>query len=267
MGRGEISEKWAAPPTLVLSDLKASPSGHFEHLPHPFFGLRRAFEVTKGTDAVGHIPAFLGSNWLLLHLGQLSSGVFVLPKVLLVSHQDDGHIGAEVLHLWGPLFRDVFQAVGAVNGETHEDDVGVRVGQRPKAVIVFLAGCVPKCQLHLLAIHLYVSDIVLEDSRDINFRKLVLAEHNEETGLPAGSIPYNHQLLADGSHGRGWQRTRKGILRKMARFENFSDKGSIQKGEEREKKEGLLGHVFVKNQLFKEALELEIPNRVRDSFP
>lgn len=44
----------------------------------------------------------------LLHLGQLPPCVFVVPQVLLVAHQDDWNIGAEVLHLRGPLLWDVF---------------------------------------------------------------------------------------------------------------------------------------------------------------
>lgn len=41
------------------------------------------------------------------------------------------------------------QAVGAVYGEAHEDDVSVWVGERSQPVVVLLAGCVPKSQLHL----------------------------------------------------------------------------------------------------------------------
>ena len=43
----------------------------------------------------------------LLPLGQLPSGVVVVVQVLLVADQDDGNVGAEVFHLWGPLLRDV----------------------------------------------------------------------------------------------------------------------------------------------------------------
>lgn len=44
----------------------------------------------------------------LLHLGQLSPCVLIVPQVLLVPHQDDGNIGAKVLHLRRPLLRDIF---------------------------------------------------------------------------------------------------------------------------------------------------------------
>jgi len=45
--------------------------------------------------------------------------------------------------------RRLTQTVGAVDGEAHEDDVRVGVGQRPQAVVVLLARRVPQSQLHL----------------------------------------------------------------------------------------------------------------------
>ena len=59
--------------------------------------------------------------------------------------------------------------------------------------------------LHLLAVHLYVCDVVLKDSGDVDLWELILAEDDEEAGLPTGPISDNHQLLSDCSHGWGWQ--------------------------------------------------------------
>lgn len=47
------------------------------------------------------------------------------------------------------VFDGLTQTVGAVDGEAHEDDVSVGVGERPQSVVVFLSGRVPQCQLHL----------------------------------------------------------------------------------------------------------------------
>lgn len=41
------------------------------------------------------------------------------------------------------------QAVRAVYGEAHEDDVSVWIGERSQPVIVLLTRCVPESQLHL----------------------------------------------------------------------------------------------------------------------
>lgn len=50
-----------------------------------------------------------------------------------------------------PRMRCVLtQAVGAVYGEAHEDDVSVWIGKRSQPVIVLLTRCVPESQLHLM---------------------------------------------------------------------------------------------------------------------
>lgn len=46
--------------------------------------------------------------------------------------------GAEVSHLWRPLLRDVLKGVRTVYGEAHEDDVSVRIGERPQTIVVLL---------------------------------------------------------------------------------------------------------------------------------
>ena len=48
-----------------------------------------------------------------------------------------------------PLLGDVLQGVGRVDGEAHEDNIGVGVGERPQPVVVFLSGGIPQGQLNL----------------------------------------------------------------------------------------------------------------------
>lgn len=66
--------------------------------------------------------------------------------------------------------------------------------------------------LHLLAVHLDVCNVVLEDGGDVDLWELVLAEDDEEAGLPTGPVAHNHQLLSDSSHGWGWQERGSGDL-------------------------------------------------------
>ena len=68
---------------------------------------------------------------------------------LLVTHKDDGDIGAEVLDLGCPLLGDVLQAVRRVYTKAHQNDVGVGVRQGTQSVVVLLAGGIPQCQLNL----------------------------------------------------------------------------------------------------------------------
>ena len=67
------------------------------------------------------------------------------------------------------LVEDVFKGVGAVDGEADEDEVGLRVGEGPQAVILLLAGGIPQRQLDNLATGAMdrVRDVVLKDSRDV----------------------------------------------------------------------------------------------------
>ena len=53
---------------------------------------------------------------------------------------------------------------------------------------------------YLFAVHLNVGDIVLEDSGHVHLGELILAEHDEQAGLPAGAVTHYHQLLTYGSH-------------------------------------------------------------------
>lgn len=53
---------------------------------------------------------------------------------------------------------------------------------------------------YLFAINLDVSDVVLKHCGHIDLWKLVLTEHNEQTGLPAGSISNYDQLFPDRCH-------------------------------------------------------------------
>ncbi len=43
----------------------------------------------------------------LFHLGQLSTCVLIVAQVFLVSHENDGHVGTEVLHLRSPLLWNI----------------------------------------------------------------------------------------------------------------------------------------------------------------
>lgn len=58
---------------------------------------------TKNLDmqdrSSGSALTFLGPDGLLLHLHQFSLRVLVVAQVLLVAHEDDRHVWAEVLHL------------------------------------------------------------------------------------------------------------------------------------------------------------------------
>ena len=68
---------------------------------------------------------------------------------LLISDENDGHIGTEVLDFRRPFLRDVLERVRRVDAEAHQDHVGVGIGKWPEAIVVLLTGRVPQRQLDL----------------------------------------------------------------------------------------------------------------------
>lgn len=69
----------------------------------------------------------------------------------------------------GPyLLLHVVERIGRVDGEANKDDVRVGVGERAKAVVIFLASSIPEGELDVLAVDLDVGDVVLEDGGDVD---------------------------------------------------------------------------------------------------
>jgi hypothetical protein len=62
------------------------------------------------------------------------------------------------------LFLDVVERIGGVNGETDQNNMGVRVGKRSETIVVFLACGIPQGQLNMSAVDLDICDVVLEHS-------------------------------------------------------------------------------------------------------
>jgi len=54
--------------------------------------------------------------------------------------------------------------------------------------------------LYLLPINFYVSYIIFKNSRNINFWKLILAEHYKQASFTTGTISNNDKFLPYSSH-------------------------------------------------------------------
>jgi hypothetical protein len=118
-------------------------------------------------------------------------GLLVVSKILLTSNEDDGKALAEMQDLGDPLSKtnhvsmrlgtwggssgraaylllDVVKRVGRVDGETDQDDMRVRVGERAQSVVIFLTSGIPEGELDVLAIDFDIGDVVLEDGGDVD---------------------------------------------------------------------------------------------------
>lgn len=59
--------------------------------------------------------------------------------------------------LWMPLVFDVLVGGRARDGEADDEDVGLRIGQRPEPVILLLPRCVPQVQTDDPAVHRHLN--------------------------------------------------------------------------------------------------------------
>ncbi|KAF3840482.1 hypothetical protein F7725_006345 [Dissostichus mawsoni] len=111
--------------------------------------------VAHGVDLLGECRPLLVAHRKLALLLQLPLGLSVLPQVALRSHQEDGHVGAVVRHLRRQEVRD---------GEADDEDVGLRVGERPQPVVLLLARRVPQVQTHHAPVHRHLNAPQITDT-------------------------------------------------------------------------------------------------------
>lgn len=71
---------------------------------------------------------------------------------------------------------NVVQRVRGVDGEAHQDDVGVRITERAQAVVVFLSGRIPQGKFNMLSVNFDIGHVVLEHGGDINLTGGTLGE-------------------------------------------------------------------------------------------
>jgi hypothetical protein len=66
------------------------------------------------------------------------------------------------------LLLHVVKGVWGVDSKAYEDDVRIRVAQRAKTIIIFLASGIPQGQFDVLAVNFNIGNVVLKDGGDIN---------------------------------------------------------------------------------------------------
>jgi hypothetical protein len=174
--------------------------GMFEDLTDALVRLGGALEVFDSTNLLAHILGLLRSDWLLRSLMQFFNCLLIVAEILLAADEDDGETLAEVQHLRNPLFLNVVERVGRINGETDQDDVGVRVRQWAQTIVILLSGGIPKSQFNMFSVHLDICNIILEDGGHIDLREGSLGENDEKTSLSTGTITNDDELATYVGH-------------------------------------------------------------------
>lgn len=73
------------------------------------------------------------------------------------------------------LLLNVVKGIWGVDGETDQDDMGIRVGEWTETVVILLTSGIPQGQLDVLSINFDIGDVVLEDGWDVDLCDLMLA--------------------------------------------------------------------------------------------
>lgn len=108
----------------------------YEDLFDPVARLRRAFHVLVGSDGVGHLSTLVGGHRPRLPVpprgvgGSLGGGAR-RSQVLLQSDEDDRNVRTEMTDFRFPLVLDILEADWIADAEADENDVSVRIRQRP----------------------------------------------------------------------------------------------------------------------------------------
>lgn len=93
-----LLQKVAATLLLLLAG-ERSTRCRLEDLTNAVLRLGGTLNVGKSANFVSHGLALLWSHRLLFHLHQLTLCVLIMTQIALVTHENYGHIRAEVFHL------------------------------------------------------------------------------------------------------------------------------------------------------------------------
>lgn len=170
------------------------PDGFVKHALQVTLRQCRALEVLMCADLLGHGQGLLVRDGLHLSGSQGLGGVAVVSQVELGAHEDDGDVGGVVFDLRIPLVAevsrmkrqrdkscegqsscvwvwvwvrvylgfDVIEGWRADNRETDQEDVGLRVGERSEAIVVFLSGGIPQSQANRSAIDHHAGRVIVK---------------------------------------------------------------------------------------------------------
>lgn len=156
----------------------------------------RTLQVLDGVDLASQSVALLERDGRLVLLLKLLQHICVVAEIALGPNQQDGHAGTVVRHLWVPLVLDVLIGRGAGDGEADDEDVGLRVGQRAKAVVLLLTCCVPQVEADGAAVHSDLGAVVVEHGGNVLFGERAGRVRDEQAGFSDRSVPHHHTLDA-----------------------------------------------------------------------
>jgi len=159
---------------------------------------RRALHVLDRSDGLAHLHALLERDWCQTLLRETRESLRVLAQIELGADQQERSVWAVVADLGVPLGLDVLERRGRDDRKANQEHVGLRIAQRTKTVIVFLASGIPETKINGLAINHDVGRIVIKDSGDVLAGEGIGGVRDKEACLTDSSVTDNYAL--DGLH-------------------------------------------------------------------
>jgi hypothetical protein len=152
---------------LFLGLGEGGADGFVEHVLETFLGEGGALKVLDGPNFAGAVVGFFGGDDVKALRLELTDHILVVSQVHLGTDEDNGDTRGVVLNFRPPFGFDVVEGVRGDDGETNKENIGLRVGQRTKSIVVFLASGIPKTQVHGATINHDVGGVVVKHGRDV----------------------------------------------------------------------------------------------------
>ena len=171
-----------------------------EALLQALLGEGRALDEFVCVDFLGEGHTLLIRDGSEAVLSEALEHLFVLAQIDLGGSENDRSVGAMMMDLRVPLGANVFEGGRVDSGVENEEDVGLRIRQGSKSIVVVLTSSIPKTQVVGLSIEHHIGAIVIEDSGEIILGEGIGSVRDEHGGLSDGSVS-NYDAL-DGSEQR-----------------------------------------------------------------
>ncbi len=99
------------------------------------------------------------SNFLFHHFLQQ---YLIIPQIQLGADQDDRNFQTILSNFIAPFRPNILEGIRIGQGKTDQENVGFRIGEWPKSIVVFLAGRVPYSEEIGLPIEHHIVSVVVE---------------------------------------------------------------------------------------------------------
>lgn len=165
-----------------------------EDVLEPFLRQRRALDIFDCLQFLGQLLALLQRYGFLFVLGQLLQRALLIAQIDLCTDEQERRLLTVMRYLRNPLFFDVFKRAGTDHGETHQEYVGLRVGQWPQAIVILLTGSIKQSQCVGFSADHDRDGIVVENGWHVLRREFVGRIGDEQARLTDGTVAHHDAL-------------------------------------------------------------------------